>query len=382
MLQILRPLAQSLQRRFTNKYWILQSSMEIKNRDASGLAQVITLSRSFMSSTAKAKIAKLKLKRLDDKMILTEVHLLESRVYRGIGNLSKSKYNTGNYSARTGVGLSSCTVFADIFSVLVVTYSDTEPRGTLRCTFCISPTSKISGCRGSPDKRYQRLIQTRLNHSLLRSLTPSSKTHNSHNLSLECTTFFLGYNAEPDIVDLLVKLEIVDRIANPVDANAFGHVRVHGFRLFSKIPETLGVAIRLIMTLHSTKKTSKPLSTLDASRDSENADPKSLEDVYKNHLETTRSGLLNASVRTEADTVLALLAEHIENSIAYVGSHCEDLLTLLLAVADDGVSMEITAPSTLALGFVFVGSSNGEITSMILQTLTEIDDMALDEKWG
>ncbi|KAG1837895.1 hypothetical protein C8R48DRAFT_782563 [Suillus tomentosus] len=31
------------------------------------------------------------LKRLDDKMIFAEVHLLESRVYRGIGNLSKSK---------------------------------------------------------------------------------------------------------------------------------------------------------------------------------------------------------------------------------------------------------------------------------------------------
>src|ERR1700733_12992137 len=31
------------------------------------------------------------LKRLDDKMILTEVHLLESRVYRGIGNLAKAK---------------------------------------------------------------------------------------------------------------------------------------------------------------------------------------------------------------------------------------------------------------------------------------------------
>jgi len=31
------------------------------------------------------------LKRLDDKMILTEVHLLESRVYRGIGNLVKAK---------------------------------------------------------------------------------------------------------------------------------------------------------------------------------------------------------------------------------------------------------------------------------------------------
>ncbi len=33
------------------------------------------------------------LKRLDDKMVLTEVHLLESRVYRGIGNLPKAKVN-------------------------------------------------------------------------------------------------------------------------------------------------------------------------------------------------------------------------------------------------------------------------------------------------
>ncbi|KAF9476159.1 PCI-domain-containing protein [Pholiota conissans] len=127
-------------------------------KNARGLADVITQSRSFMSSTAKAKTAKLirtlldyfnaipnsqavqmqtltdniawaksekriflkhsletrlagiqletrqykaalalietlltELKRLDDKMILTEVHLLESRVYRGIGNLAKAK---------------------------------------------------------------------------------------------------------------------------------------------------------------------------------------------------------------------------------------------------------------------------------------------------
>lgn len=31
------------------------------------------------------------LKRLDDKMILTEVHLLESRVHRGTGNFPKAK---------------------------------------------------------------------------------------------------------------------------------------------------------------------------------------------------------------------------------------------------------------------------------------------------
>ncbi|KAI5121381.1 hypothetical protein M0805_001194 [Coniferiporia weirii] len=143
------------------------------NKDANGLAQVIILSRSFMSSTAKAKTAKLirtlldffepipdsgdtqmnvlqeniewarsekriflkhsletrlvglqleahrykaalslietlltELKRLDDKMVLTEVHLLESRVYRGIGNMPKSK--AALTSARTAANSIYC----------------------------------------------------------------------------------------------------------------------------------------------------------------------------------------------------------------------------------------------------------------------------------
>ncbi|KZV71944.1 PCI-domain-containing protein [Peniophora sp. CONT] len=142
-------------------------------KNAKGLAEVITLSRSYMSSTAKAKTAKLirtlldyfnpipdssqtqidvlkenidwakrekrifqkqnletrlvgiyldtnqykpalalidgllaELKRLDDKMVLTEVHLLESRVYRGIGNLSKSK--AALTSARTAANSIYC----------------------------------------------------------------------------------------------------------------------------------------------------------------------------------------------------------------------------------------------------------------------------------
>jgi 26S proteasome regulatory subunit N6 len=128
------------------------------SKNAESLAKVVTMSRSFISSTAKAKTANLirtlldyfnsipdsqntqitvlkenidwataekrmflkhsletrlvslfiqtsqfktaiklidtllsELKRLDDKLILTEVHLLESKVYRSIGNLAKSK---------------------------------------------------------------------------------------------------------------------------------------------------------------------------------------------------------------------------------------------------------------------------------------------------
>ncbi|KAI0050854.1 PCI-domain-containing protein [Auriscalpium vulgare] len=142
-------------------------------KDAQALADVITLSRSFLSSTAKAKTAKMirtllaffsaipdsqkiqvatlndniewakrekriflkqsletrlvglqlelqqfkpaialidtllaELRRLDDKMILTEVHLLESRVYRGVGNLPKAKSSLT--SARTAANSIYC----------------------------------------------------------------------------------------------------------------------------------------------------------------------------------------------------------------------------------------------------------------------------------
>jgi hypothetical protein len=51
-------------------------------------------------------------------------------------------------------------------------------------------------------------------------------------------------------------------------------------------------------------------------------------------------------------------------------------------VADDGVSMEIASMSALALGFVFVGSGNGEVASTILQTLMEREEKVLGEKWG
>ncbi|KLO18671.1 proteasome regulatory particle subunit [Schizopora paradoxa] len=142
-------------------------------KNAQGLAQVLLSSRSFMTSTAKAKTAKLirtlldffnpipdskeiqtkvlqdniewarsekriflkhsleirlvgllleakrngpaiqlidtlltELKRLDDKLVLTEVHLLESKVYRNIENLPKSK--AALTSARTAANAIYC----------------------------------------------------------------------------------------------------------------------------------------------------------------------------------------------------------------------------------------------------------------------------------
>ena len=107
-------------------------------------------------------------------------------------------------------------------------------------------------------------------------------------------------------------------------------------------------------------------------------------------------GILNTNVRTEADAALALLSDYIENKsislrtsaitglgLAYAGSHREDLMGLLLpVVADDSLSMEIISLTALSLGFIFVGSGNGEVASTILQVMMERDDKALDEKWG
>lgn len=108
------------------------------------------------------------------------------------------------------------------------------------------------------------------------------------------------------------------------------------------------------------------------------------------------TGILSSGVRSEADAAMALLGEYTENKsvplkisamvglgLAYAGSHRQDLLDLLLPhVQDDGASMEITSLAALSLGFIFVGSGNGEIASAILQTFMERENSQLDEKWA
>ena len=108
------------------------------------------------------------------------------------------------------------------------------------------------------------------------------------------------------------------------------------------------------------------------------------------------TGILNTGVRTEADAAMALLAEYVENKsvplkisaivglgLAYAGSVREDLQALLLPlVGDDSVSMEIASLAALSLGFIYVGSGDGEISSTILQTLMEREPKQLDVRAG
>lgn len=69
--------------------------------------------------------------------------------------------------------------------------------------------------------------------------------------------------------------------------------------------------------------------------------------------------------------------------IAYAGTQREDIRELLIAaISDTAVSMEIASMSALALGFIFVGSCDGEVTMAILQTMMEREEVELKEKWG
>ncbi|KAJ7327591.1 hypothetical protein DFH08DRAFT_1026700 [Mycena albidolilacea] len=104
--------------------------------------------------------------------------------------------------------------------------------------------------------------------------------------------------------------------------------------------------------------------------------------------------ILNSGMRTEADVAKGLVGEYVDNksvplktsAIMGLGLVYAGLLQLLIPhISDDGVTMEIASLATLALGFIFIGSENGEITGTILQTLmekAERGDTGLDEKWA
>ena len=107
------------------------------------------------------------------------------------------------------------------------------------------------------------------------------------------------------------------------------------------------------------------------------------------------NGIVHSGIKTEADAAFALLEEHVDSNsvpirvsaimgigIAYAGAGRLDILEKLLPVASDtGISMEISSMAALALGFIFVGTANGDVTGGILQAMMEREEKELDEKW-
>ncbi|KAJ7616886.1 hypothetical protein B0H17DRAFT_1152522 [Mycena rosella] len=66
-----------------------------------------------------------------------------------------------------------------------------------------------------------------------------------HALAKECTVFLVGHNAEPDMVDLLERLEIDNEIAWLVDANTYNRIYGALIKIYvyhRKFPEVFGLS--------------------------------------------------------------------------------------------------------------------------------------------
>ncbi|KAE8133088.1 armadillo-type protein [Aspergillus pseudotamarii] len=109
-------------------------------------------------------------------------------------------------------------------------------------------------------------------------------------------------------------------------------------------------------------------------------------------------GILNSGVRLDSDPALALLSDpdNLEAKnvpmrvasimglgLAYAGSNKEELLDVLLPIVEDvSLDMQLSAMAAVALGLIFVGSSNHQVSEAIATTLMDEErQKQLKNKW-
>lgn len=127
-----------------------------------------------------------------------------------------------------------------------MTYSDTQPRGTLRYRLfsaSLRPSDSPLADPGTWGHEYVRHLAAELGEEYtvreqeldepatgdasadeMTELKLPGTVDDLRALAKQCAVFLLGHNAEPDAVDLLEEMEIVDEIAQLVDDNTYGRV--------------------------------------------------------------------------------------------------------------------------------------------------------------
>lgn len=109
-------------------------------------------------------------------------------------------------------------------------------------------------------------------------------------------------------------------------------------------------------------------------------------------------GILNSAVSDENDVAMGLLSDEdfllssdvnikvtsiLALGLAYAGRQRQDVMDLLLPILQDvSNNMQVISMAALALGLIYVGSGNGEVTGAILEAMMERNEEELKEKWG
>ncbi|KNZ81635.1 26S proteasome regulatory subunit rpn-1 [Termitomyces sp. J132] len=139
------------------------------------------------------------------------------------------------------------SLFGDILSVLAMTYSDTQPRGTLKyrlLSASLRPADSPLADPGTWGHEYVRHLAAELGDEYTireqegEATTPKlpGTIEDLHSLAKQCAVFFLGHNAEPDAVDLLEELEIIKDIVPLVDENTYARVCQYMIRMVNLLP--------------------------------------------------------------------------------------------------------------------------------------------------
>ncbi|KAH9827923.1 26S proteasome regulatory subunit rpn-1 [Teratosphaeria destructans] len=436
---------------------------------------------------------------------------------------------------------------ADTLSVLGMTYSDDEDRRDTLKYRLLAPSTDI----GSWGHEYMRHLALEIGQEYQQRLDEEKETDDLTQLVRTLVPFFLSHNAEADAVDILSELELIEEIKGFVDENTYARVCLYMVSMvplltypdndrfvrtahdiyvkYKQLTQAMSLAIRLNdmeliksdFSATSDKALKRQLAFILARQriplelegaDAEDTelqeclnnvklpeyykslgrelnvlDPKVPEDIYKSHLESSRTagltntdsarhnlasafvnafvnagfgedklmlkeegvkgswvwkvkeegqistaaslgmlmlwdvemgldkidqytyvpedqikagaalgmGIMNSGVKLDSDPTMALLGDMEGKStavkvaglmglgLAYAGSNNADLLDILLPmVTDTSLDMQISAMATLALGFVFVGSAQSDVSEAIIQTFLDEDRASqLKNKW-
>lgn len=111
------------------------------------------------------------------------------------------------------------TSLADVLSVIGMTFSDEDRQDTLKFRL-LAPTSDI----GSWGHEYVRHLALEIGEVYGKRLAADEPAKDLLDLALILVPLFLKSNAEADAVDLMSELEIIDELAQYVDENTYARV--------------------------------------------------------------------------------------------------------------------------------------------------------------
>jgi 26S proteasome regulatory subunit N1 len=111
--------------------------------------------------------------------------------------------------------------FADVLSVLGMTYSDDQTLNSLKYRL-LSPTPSPTDWGHEYVRHLAAEIGTSFNQRTIAE--PENKLEDLHDLAKQLIPFLLSHNAEPDAVDLLSELDSMSLLPDYVDENTWERV--------------------------------------------------------------------------------------------------------------------------------------------------------------